>query len=73
MMPSSKKCLVYTETLEITENDVIPLPGLVWCRKFTSLKVKGEEKQEEEYPVHTRFTAAVSCSANINFNSFLFA
>lgn len=30
-----KKFPVYTEMLETTENDVVPMPGLVWRRTFT--------------------------------------
>lgn len=34
--PYSKKIPVYTDTLETTENDVVPMPaGLVWRRTFT--------------------------------------
>lgn len=45
---------------EITENTLVPMPGLVSCCEFTSLKVK------EEDLVHNFFTVAVAYLANIS-------
>lgn len=33
--PSSKNFQFTTEMLQMTENDVVPIPALVWCREFT--------------------------------------
>lgn len=30
-----KKIPVYTDALKTTENDVVPMPDLVWRRKFS--------------------------------------
>lgn len=39
-----RNILVYTETLEITEKTVVPLPGLVWCCEFISRRRKKNMK-----------------------------
>lgn len=34
---------VLTETPEMTEKGVVPMPGLTWCCVFTPVKVKEED------------------------------
>lgn len=43
------------EMLQTTEDDVVPMPGLMWHRRFAPLA-----EEEEEYLKHTAFKEAAA-------------